>query len=449
MQDGLERLDSELNILAAAFIRPAMIGELVGQLDVEDFLHPVHQAVWAAMLELWLKEQPIEAVTIGSRVRLAGLADALEKLGGNDFITLLPNQCVTFETIPWHVKRMRMSAQRNRWGQFLAKLAERARQGRESDEEYLESVSGELLKVMLIEGGKSKNVTREKTRKQVLKEVIEALEYAHENQDKHMIGVPTGISVVDANSKGLRAGQLVILAARPGVGKSAMMSQIVDHAGGRGIPVLVFSLEMTALELGKRSVSAESGVDAQRMSTGKLDPKHWAAITSAASRLSSHDVTVVDLGSCNIVEMHAIAKRWRMNHADGQGLIAVDYLQLVRAVSAKGQSREQQVAEVSVSLKQMAKDLEVPVLALAQLNRKVEDRANKRPGLADLRESGQIEQDADIVMFLHREEIFSLKEADKGKAELIVAKARSMPTFTADLLWQAHLTRFVNPSARA
>jgi replicative DNA helicase len=441
------RLDSELAILGAAFLKPEVIGELVGQLDVEDFLHPAHRAVWAAMLELWLSEQPLEPEIIAARVRASRGGEALDLLGGADFITLLPNQCIVFETTGYHVKRVRLSAQRYRWGQVLAKLAARAKESDETDEEYLEAVGSDLLKMMLVEGGKSKNTKREKGRKQVLKEVIAALEFAHENRSKQMIGVPTGIAALDAHSKGLRPGQLIILAARPGVGKSALMSQIVDYAAAAKIPVLVFSLEMTALELGKRSVSAESGVDAQRMSTGDLQTQHWAAITRAASRLSDHDVTVVDVGSCNLVELRSIAKRWRMAHPDGDGLIAVDYLQLVKATT-KDSNREQQVAEVSITLKQIAKDLEVPVLALAQLNRKVEDRTNKRPGLADLRESGQIEQDADIVMFLHREEIFSKKEEDKGKAELIVAKARSMPTFTADLLWQAHLTRFVNPTER-
>ncbi len=422
------RLDSELAILGAAFLKPEVIGELVGQIDVEDFLHPAHRAVWAAMVELWLSEQPLEPEIIAARVSGAGYGEALGLLGGADFITLLPNQCIVFETTGYHVKRVRLSAQRYRWGHALAKLAARARESDEPDDEYLEAVGSDLLKMMLIEGGKSRDTKREKPRKQVLKEVIAALEYAHANKAKQMIGVPTGIAALDAHSKGLRAGQLIILAARPGVGKSALMSQIVDYAAEAKIPVLVFSLEMTALELGKRSVSAESGVDAQRMSTGDLHVQHWAAITRAASRLSDHDVTVVDVGSCNLVELRSIAKRWRMNHPDGDALIAVDYLQLVRATT-KDSNREQQVAEVSMTLKQIAKDLE-------------------RPGLADLRESGQIEQDADIVMFLHREEIFSKKEEDKGKAELIVAKARSMPTFTADLLWQAHLTRFVNPSAR-
>jgi len=434
-----------MSILGSGYLRPAVIGEFVGQLEPEDFLHPVHRAIWTAMVDLWMREQPVEADIIADRLRKSGYGDALDRLGGADFITMLPNQCVVFETVGYHVKAVRASAQRHRWGMSLAKLAERARESEETDEDYLESIGAELLKMMLVEGGKARNVAREKTRKQVLREVNAALEFAYANRDKQIIGVPTGIAELDTSSKGLRSGQLIILAARPGVGKSALMSQIVDHAAGLKVPVLVFSLEMTAVELGKRSVSAESGVDAQRMSTGALDTQHWVAITRAASRLSEHDVTVVDVGSCNLLELRSISKRWRMAHPNGGGLIAVDYLQLVKAMT-KDANREQQVAEVSIALKQLAKDLEVPVLALAQLNRKVEDRTNKRPGLGDLRESGQIEQDADIVMFLHREEMFSKKAEDKGKAELIVAKARSMPTFTANLVWQSHLTRFVNPA---
>lgn len=446
MTERVPYLDHEMNILGAAYLRPTVIGEVMGKLDPTDFLHPAHRAIWQAMVDLWLKEEPLEPVAIVTRAAKFGGAEAVATMGGVDYVTGLPNVCVVFETLGYHVAKVRAEGQRNRWGLTFARLAARASRQDEAAADYVEDIGGELVKMMLAQAQTSGGA-KEKSRKQVLKETLAALEHAHENRDKRWLGVPTGIDQLDAASRGLRPGQLVVLAARPGVGKSAMMAQMVEAAAAAGVAVLVFSLEMTAEELGKRLIASEAGVDAQRIATGRLETVHWASITRAASNLSTRNVTVVDVSSCSIAEIRSIAKRWRIANPDAQGLIAVDYLQIVKPAT-RDLSREQQVSEVSQGLKALAKDLGVPVLALAQLNRKLEDRTNKRPGMGDLRESGQIEQDADVILFIHREDVFSGKPEDQGKAELICAKGRSMPTFKADLGWQPQFTRFVNLETR-
>lgn len=438
------RLDSEATILGAAFIRPTVIGDTMGKLEADDFLHPAHRAIWRAMLDLWLKEEPLDAALIVSRASTYGGGEAVATMGGAEYITGLPNLCILFETLGYHVRKVRASGQRYRWGQAFAKLAARSVGGGEQDEEYLDAISAELVKMMLAHTERAATA-KEKTRKDVLKETMKAIEFAHQNRGKKFIGVPTGFDALDEASRGLRPGQLVVLAARPGVGKTAMMAQIVESAAESGVCVLVFSLEMTAEELGKRLIATESGVDAQRIASGQLDPVHWVSITRAASNLSTRNVTVVDVSSCTVNDIRSIAKRWRIANADKQALVAVDYLQIVKPTSATT-PRQEQVAEISRALKGLAKDIDAPVLALAQLNRKLEDRTNKRPGMGDLRESGQIEQDADIILFIHREEVFSGSQDDQGKAELICAKGRSMPTFKADLRWQPQFTRFVNPA---
>ncbi len=438
-EQGTHRLDSEATILGAAFMRPSVIGDVMGKIDADDFLHPAHRAIWLAMLELWLKEEPLDAALIASRSAKHGGAEAVATMGGADYITGLPNLCIVFESLGYHIRKVRASGQRYRWGQAFARLAQRSVGSGEADGDYLDSISAELVKMMLAHT----ETAKEKTRKEVLKETIKAIEFAYQNKHKKFIGVPTGFDCLDESSRGLRPGQLVVLAARPGVGKTAMMAQMVESAAQHGVSVLVFSLEMTAEELGKRLIATESGVDAQRITTGKLDPIHWVSITRAASNLSERNVTVVDVSSCTVNDIRSIAKRWRIANPDTLALVAVDYLQIVKPASSTT-PRQEQVAEISRALKGLAKEIDAPVLALAQLNRKLEDRANKRPGMGDLRESGQIEQDADIILFIHREEVFSGAQGDQGKAELICAKGRSMPTFKADIGWQPQFTRFTN-----
>ena len=433
------RLEHERAILGACYLRPNCVGEAMTSLVPGDFLAMAHRGIWQAMVDLWLREQPLEPAIVAERASAIIGAEPLAVLGGADYIAMLPNDCIVFESVGYHVRKVRAAGHRYRWALAFARLAQRARDKAESDDEYLDGVGGELVALMLEAATAPKS---EYARKPLLKATIDSIEAAYSTRGKGMTGVATGIEEIDTVARGLQPGQLAILAARPGVGKSAMMGQVVETAATAGAPVLVFSLEMTAVELSKRALASEAGVDSQRISTGDLETKHWAAITSAASRMSTRDVTVVDVSALTIAEIRAVAKRWRIAHPQERALVAVDYLQIVRP-SAKQENRMLQVAEVSLGLKNLAKDLKLPVLALAQLNRKLEERANKRPGMGDLRESGSIEQDADIILFLHREEVFSGKAEDAGKAELICAKNRGGPTFATELTWQAQFTRFV------
>jgi len=445
MTDERDRDSSEQCLIGAVLMRPALIGEFSSQLDPDDFLMPIHKACWRAMLDIWTKNEPMDAPVIADRVRQLGYGEILKAAGGADYIQLTVQHCVTFENLAYHVRRIKNAGQRYRWGQYLAKMAQRASHGEEGDKEFLESIGAELFHMMLQEGDRSKAGAKEKTRKEVMREVTKSLDEAYENRDKGVIGVPTGFKELDERSRGFRAGQFIVLAARPGLGKSAFMGQVVDYAASQGVAVLVFSLEMTAVELGKRSIAAE-GVSGLKMQNGKLNQSDWMTVMRAQEKLAAHDVTTVDVGASQLLEMRSIAKRWRMARGQTKGLVAVDYLQLARAVSKDG-NREQQVAEISRTLKELAKELGVPVLALAQLNRKLEDRTNKKPGLGDLRESGQIEQDADMVIFIHRDDVYDDK-SKTGEADIIVAKARSMSTFAFKMGWQPEFTRFVNLTDR-
>ena len=233
MSESENRLEHERNILGAAYLRPSCIGEIVGQITADDFLQPAHRAIWATMVDLWVKEESLEPGIIVERVNRAGAAEPLAALGGAAFIVELPEECIVFETLSYHVNKIRRASQRYRWGQMLAKLAARATRTEETDEEFLDAIGSEVLRMMLVEGEKAQS-SKEKTRKQVLREVVDAIEHAHKNRGSHCLGVPTGIADLDEASRGLRPGQLVILAARPGVGKSALMSQMVEHAAQAG-----------------------------------------------------------------------------------------------------------------------------------------------------------------------------------------------------------------------
>ena len=447
-----DRLDSERSLLGAMYLNSTECLEKCGYMAPDDFVHPLHRAIWKAMNDQWVQlsgriDDGISLEAVENEVKKAGFSDALTVAGGTQYLCGLYEYYVPGSSVQYHAKRVRAAGLRYRWSLALNRLAHMAKSAADDDEELAETIGRDLWQMMLSESNRVQD-KGEKSRKEVIKAAISSIEEAVRNRDKKFLGVPTGFSQFDDISKGLRPGQLVVVAARPGMGKSAFMNQILEHAARNGCPGLLFSLEMLAEEVGLRSIAAE-GVNLSVLQNGKPTVLDWARMNEAGARLVERDITTVDIGSLSLERLRSTAKRWRMSRSCEHAIIAVDYLQLVKVPSSKEQSREQQVAEVSRTLKAIAQDLRVPVLAVAQLNRNVESRQSKIPGLGDLRESGQIEQDADIVMFLHRKEVYEPDDKEcKGKADVVIAKARSMPTASFKLQWQPEYTRFVNPSSR-
>ncbi len=281
--------------------------------------------------------------------------------------------------------------------------------------------------------------------KDIIKDSFRTIERLYERKEL-ITGVPTGFTKLDEMTSGLQRSDLIIIAGRPSMGKTAFALNIAQYcAVEEGVPVAVFSLEMAKEQLAMRMLSSEARVDSQKIRKGFLGESDWPKLTTAAGRLSEARLYIDDTPSISVLEMKAKSRRLKAEH--GLGLIVLDYLQLMKG-SDYADTREQEISEISRSLKGLAKELNVPVVALSQLNRKVEDRTSRRPQMADLRESGAIEQDADVILFLYRDEVYNKSEdnPEKGFAEVIIGKQRNGPVGTVKLVFQEKFTRFENPA---
>jgi replicative DNA helicase len=263
------------------------------------------------------------------------------------------------------------------------------------------------------------------------------------NQKGYITGTPTGFSDLDKLTAGLQPAQLVLVAARPAMGKSAFALNIAANAGIRGnTPVAIFGLEMAKKEMVNRILCSEAMVDSQKVKTGNMEEADWMKLATALGPLSDAPIYVDDTADINVMTIRTRCRKLKMEK--NIGLVIIDYLQLIQGSGKKGQTREQEISEISRSLKIMAKELEIPVIALSQLSRAVEQRQDHRPMLSDLRESGAIEQDADIVMFLYRDEVYNQETTKRGVAEVIIATHRGGSTGSVELAWLNNYTKFAN-----
>lgn len=278
--------------------------------------------------------------------------------------------------------------------------------------------------------------------KHIVEDSFAAIEKRYENREQ-LSGVPTGFYDLDAMTSGFQKSDLVILAARPSMGKTAFVLNLAHSAAVEAnVPVAIFSLEMSKEQLVQRMLCAEAQIDANRLRTGHMHTNDWTHLATAMGRLGESPVFIDDSAMLNSLEIRAKCRRLK-SEMKGLGLIIIDYIQLMQGRKATD-NRVQEVSEISRSLKQLARELSVPVIALSQLSRAVEARQNKRPMLSDLRESGSIEQDADIVMFIYRDEYYNPESDKRGEAEIIIAKQRNGPVGTVELLYQSSITRFLN-----
>jgi replicative DNA helicase len=306
----------------------------------------------------------------------------------------------------------------------------------EDDDEYRDAVAAGVLKLL--------SVPRENRMvplRTVIREAIATVEKRFESKST-VTGIATGYPELDGMLAGLQPGELVILAGRPSMGKSALAFNVAINAAlFASASVLVHSLEMSRGSVGERVLSSDSPVDGMRLRSGRLQTHDWVALTKSAGRLAALPVTIDDSGTLTIADIRARARRWAAT-TTGRRLVVVDYLQLVSGERVKGGNREQEISSISRGLKQLAKELECPVLALSQLSRALESRSDKRPIMSDLRESGAIEQDADVIAFVYRDEVYNPDSDDKGVAEVIVGKQRNGPIGTVRLHWQSQFSRF-------
>lgn len=425
-------LDAEQAILAGILINNDALNQVMDILTVEDFYREAHAHLFEGMTVLYNESEPIDLITLSQCLTRKNL---LEKAGGTDYLASLVDAVSTSAGIVYHAQIVRDLSVRRRLINQCSVISEACFQNWQETDELLDMAEQSIFDIAEEKIGESFSSMEE-----VIKGSFRKLESVAE-QEGFITGVPTGFRDLDNYTAGLQPSDLIILAARPSMGKTALALNVGYNAAEKtGKGVAVFSLEMSKQQLGMRLLGFDARIDAKKLRTGFLRDKDWMKLTESANRLSGLPLFIDDTSGLGVLEMKAKCRR--LAKKIDLGLIIVDYLQLMQG-RRTAESRQLEISEISRSLKALAKDLNVPVVALSQLNRKVEDRPNKRPQLADLRESGAIEQDADVIAFIYRDEVYHpTTEENANVAEIILAKQRNGPTGYFKLTFIKEYTRF-------
>ncbi|QPK81348.1 replicative DNA helicase [Schaalia sp. ZJ405] len=438
MADDFDRtppqdVEAEMSVLGSMMLTAGAISAVTEILRGSDFYLPNHELIFDAIIALNDRAEPADAITVASELKKDG---ALSRVGGAAYLHTLISSVPTAANAGYHAKIVRERAIMRRLvtaGTRVVQLGY-AESGSDVDE-IVDQAQAEIYAVS--DGRKSEDYVAMKT---MSEDVLVALEDIEKNQGK-LQGVPTGFTDLDQLTQGLHGGQMIIVAARPAMGKSTLALDFCRSASIKhGITSLIFSLEMSQQEIAMRMLSAESGVRLSKMQAGKMTDMDWRKVAETTSRISEAPLYVDDSANMTISEIRAKCRR--LKQEENLGLIVIDYLQLMTS-GHQVESRQQEVSAMSRNLKLLAKDIDVPVVAVAQLNRNSESRNDRKPMMSDLRESGSLEQDADIIMLLHRPDYYN-KEDRPGEADIIVAKHRNGATATITALFQGDMARFVN-----
>jgi replicative DNA helicase len=426
-------VDAEQAVLGSMMLSPDVITEVEGRIRAGSFYRPSHATIFRTVTGLAAASRPVDALTVTAALAESG---ELARIGGAPYLHELVAQVPVAANGPHYATRVAECALLRQLDLTLRQAQRLVADGQGTAVELLDRVQHLLAGVE--PGVRADDGPR--TWAQVAPTVLDAIEQAAVNTDG-VSGVPTGLHDLDSLLTGLRPGQLVVVAARPGMGKSHLLAGFAQHATWRHkLPSMLFSLEMTAVELGMRLVSADSGVSLRAIQTGRLDDADWTRVTRATGESAEAPLWIDDTPGLTLADIRTRARR--QARCGGLALVAVDYLQLV--TTPRAESRQVAVGGLSRGLKLLAKELNVPVVVAAQLNRNPESRADKRPTAADLRESGAIESDADVVILIHREDHYDHDSPRAGEADLIVAKNRSGPEDTVVVASQLHLGRFAS-----
>lgn len=402
-------------------------------LCAKDFYRPDHQLIFTTMEELILRNEPVDIITVKDKLESDGI---LQKVGGVEFLTQLANNFYTSANLKQYVKIIKDKSVLRRLIKISSEISISSYEEKEPVEIILENAEKNIFNVI-----QNRNSTEFIQLNEILVEAIDNIEKIFYSKEK-ITGIPTGFIDFDAKTAGLQNSDLILLAARPSMGKTAFALNIAEHVGvNKQIPVALFSLEMSKSQLANRLLCSQAMIDAQNLRTGNLTQDDWSKIALALAPLSNAPIFIDDTPGISSAQLRAKARKLKLEK--NIGLIIIDYLQLMSG-NGRNDSRQQEISEISRSLKAIARELNVPIIALSQLSRACEARSDHRPMLSDLRESGAIEQDADVVVFLYRDEYYNPETDKKNQAELIIAKQRNGPTGTIDLLWTSAYTKFMN-----
>ncbi len=429
-------LEAEESVLGSMMLSPDAIAAVVERVQADDFYRPAHQRIYAAILGVYARGEPVDAITTVDELKRRQL---LEGVGGPLYVYNLVETVPTPASAGYYAKIVSDHALLRRLIDAAGRIMANAYTVPEDPKKAADEAEGLMYSV-----SRQSEQDQVVSARELVDESMAALEHIQQ-RDSKFAGIPTGFTDLDELTSGLQASNLIVIAARPAVGKSSFVTTLARNVAvgenGPPTPVMMFSLEMSRFEIGMRLLCGEARVPWDRVRSGRVATDEWTRLAEAAEVLHEAPLYIVDSGSVNIVDIRAKARRQR-SRREGLGLIIVDYLQLMSG-HVRAENRQQEIAEITRSLKLLAKELEIPVIAVSQLNRDPERRQDKRPQLSDLRESGAIEQDADVVIFIHRDDATD-DPSVKGKADIIVAKHRNGPTATIALTFLPHLTLFRN-----
>lgn len=438
LQDGKlppQNLDAEVSILGAVLIDEDVLTRVGDKLKADDFYDPRHSLIFAGMVTLYERHKPVDLLTLSDELKKK---DLLEDAGGSGYLAELTNQVPTAAHAESYAEIIAQNAMRRRLIKASGNIAELGFDEAKSSDELLADAEAELFAV-------SDEALRQEltSLEQVLTETFDRMEELHRDKSK-MRGIPTGYRDMDNMMAGLQRSDLIILAARPAMGKSTFALNLAHNvAVQQNHAVLVFSLEMSKEQLVDRMLADEAGVDAWNIRTGNLSDDDFEKLSHAMGTLAEAPIFIDDTPGLSVLELRTKARR--AAHERPLGLIVIDYLQLMSGSSRGGNdNRVQEISEISRGLKLVARELNVPVIALSQLSRSVESRTPPHPQLSDLRESGSIEQDADIVMFLYREDYYNQETDRQHVTELMIKKHRNGPVGTVELYFHPERLKFMS-----
>lgn len=441
-----QNLEAEMSVLGGVLLENDALNRALELLIPDDFYRDSHRQIFKALIALSDRNEPADLVTLTAELKKS---NQMENVGGSSYLATLVDYVPTAANMAYYAKMVKEKSVARHMINVATEIVKRGYDGQEI-EKTLDWAEKSIFDIAGMRSRPSYYSTRE-----IMQDTFKAIEQLYERKEL-VTGVPTGYVDLDTMTAGLQKGDLLIVAGRPSMGKTAFGLNIIEHATMRAkepVPAMIFSLEMSKEQLVQRMLCSVSRVDASRLRTGHLGDSDWPKLTNGAGHLSEAQIFIDDTPAISVLELRAKARRLKAEY--NLGLVVVDYLQLMQG--SNSESRQQEISEISRSLKALAKELSVPIIALSQLNRSLESRTDKRPVMADLRESGAIEQDADVIMFVYREAVYcdACKKRDgscdknhANDAEIVVGKQRNGPIGTVHLTFKGEFTRFENQSKR-
>jgi len=425
-------VEAEQSVLGAMMLDKDAIVTVTELIKGDDFYKEAHKEIFEAIMDLYNRDEPVDLVTLSDELRNRG---TLEALGGVSYLSDLTTSGILTSNAKYYAKIVEEKALLRKLINASSEIIEKGYHA-EEPEDLLELAEKKIFDI-----SQRKNKEGFALIKDILLETFDKIEALHNNKGS-ITGLSTGFADVDRKTSGLQKSDLILIAGRPSMGKTAFAINVCQNAAVRhGASVAIFSLEMSKEQLVQRMLSAESHIEIQKIRTGNLEEDEWLKLAQSMAPLGQANIYIDDTPGINVLEMRAKCRRLKMEK--GLDLIMIDYLQLMSG-HGRTESRQQEISAISRSLKILAREIDCPVIALSQLSRAPELRADHRPILSDLRESGAIEQDADIVMFLYRDEYYHPDTEKKNMGELIIAKQRNGPTGTVELAWLGAFTKFAN-----